>query len=130
VATTSTATPALNGILRPDLSRVSKRLRASKTRRVKLRLRCSSAGTFAVPARCRGTVRISARLGRKTRRIGRRSFDFGLIETRTVTVRLPRSAYRRLRGRSLRATIRASVVSPGRGTQTASKRVRLVRRSR
>ena len=130
-ATTGTTTTASTGTLRPSLSRVSRRLRASRTRRVKLRLRCASTGTFTTTTPCRGTVRILGRYRNSTKRlVAKRRFSFPRTQTRTLTVRIARSAYRRTRGRGLPVRVTMSVVNPGKATRTASKRVRLVRRTR
>ena len=129
--TTTTTTTTFNGTLRPDLSRVSRRLRTSSTRRVKVRLRCRSTGTFAAGTPCRGVLRFLGRYrNSKKRLVVKRRFSIPRTQTRTLTLRIARTAYRRTRGRGLVVTVRMSVTNPGKATRTASKRVRLVRRAR
>ena len=85
--------------------------------------RCLPVGTYALPTRCRGSVRLYAKLDRK-RRVGRKRFSVTRGFTRTVRVRLNRPAFRKLaQRRRLRATVRATV----KGRQ-AIKKVILVRR--
>jgi hypothetical protein len=124
---TAASTPA---ILSPDLRPLSRRLRASRTHRVKLRIACKTSGTASAPSRCRGVLRVFARVGGKRRVIARRAYDIGRTQTATVRVKLSRRAWRRIRTRSLLATVRATTIQPGVAPRSASKKTRLLARRR
>ena len=122
---TATPTPTTNptaGFLRPDLGLTPKRRKVSRKRRVKVLVRCLPSGIDRVPTRCRGSVRLFARLlGKKQKRIGRKSFSVAASTPQVVTVTIRKRAYRKLRRKgTLKVTIRAS----GNGRKTR-KRVTL-----
>ena len=102
--------------------RISKRtLRVKRNRRTKVRLACGP----SVSKLCKGVVSLTR--GRKTR-MGRRSFTVGANQNRNVTVRIKRSAYRRL-ARKKRIRTKITLVSRGSDgvLRRKSQRVNMVR---
>ena len=95
--------------------------------RVRLRIRCRAAAA----QRCRGTLVLKARLGRRggrTTTIARRSYSVS-AGTRTVTLALRRPARRALRTRTtLAATVTVATRQRDGSTRSRSRRVTLVRR--
>lgn len=119
-------TPAV-ARLRPVLTATAKRLRVSRAGRVPVRMRCSTSGTGTVAATCRGTLRITAKLGGRTRTAGTATFRIARTATKTVNVRLNATARRLLR-RSTKATVAATASNAALGTLKASRGVTLVPR--
>ncbi len=111
-------------VLRPVLRSTKRRLRVPRSRRFSVVLRCATVDRGVAPATCDGALRLSAKLGGRTRTIARGAFSTALARTATSRLRLTRAAYRALRRGALRATLAATV-----GQETASKRVVLRRRA-
>ena len=102
--------------------RISKRtLRVDRKRRTKVRLACGpTSGTL-----CKGVVRLTRGSGVL---MGRKSFSTTANRTRSVTVRIKKSAYRRLKNRK---RIRTTITVVTRGSdgvlRKKSQRVTMVR---
>jgi hypothetical protein len=108
--------------MRPLLSRVSTRLRATRGRTVAIRLRCVKVGRHTLPG-CHGTLRLEATMAGKRTVIGRRSFAF-LGSSRTLGLKLGSVAAAKL---PLRATLTATVLNTGASSRTATKKLRILR---
>ena len=116
-------------VLSPNLASVAGRLKVSKTGRVAVRLRCRTTGTTgALASTCRGTVRLTARIGGKRRTIGAADYGFPRTAAKTVSVKLTAAARRAIR-RATAATLTVSTTNPGRPSRTATKAVTVVPRT-
>ncbi|MEJ7892949.1 MAG: reprolysin-like metallopeptidase [Solirubrobacteraceae bacterium] len=109
--------------LAPDLRLVAKALRQDGKGRVTLRVRCKQVTAGTRPALCAGRAAISYRRNSRTFRAGDRRFSFGAGQVGITQVKLNPATRRRLRSRSLKAKVRATV-----GTRQASRKVTLRRR--
>ncbi|HWI08031.1 MAG TPA: putative Ig domain-containing protein, partial [Solirubrobacteraceae bacterium] len=124
------AAPVLaRAALAPSLSKVSSRLRLSRTGRVSIRVACRTIGLGAAPTRCDGTLRLTMRVGGKRRTVGSARFSLARGSTKTVSIRLSAKSRRTLE-RVAVATLRATVPNAGAATRSATKTVRIVPRGR
>ena len=76
--------------------------------------------TCGAAAACNGTVRLTAKLGRRSKAIGGATFKIPASSTRTVKVKLSRAALKAVKLRTLKAKATATV-----GSSSVSKTVRL-----
>jgi hypothetical protein len=124
VVPTPTPTPTVvpgRSTVKPSLAPTRRKLKVSRRRIVKLRVRCLVAGVYALPANCRGKARIYTRLRGRPHRVAIKRIVIPRGTTRTVKLRLGAKAFRQLR-RHGKLTATAKVRASGR---VASKQVTL-----
>lgn len=86
---------------------------------VKLKVSCTSVDkTRVAPADCAGTLRVTARVGKKSKSIGTKKFTLTGGKTGTVSLKLSAAARAVLKTGSLKASVKATV-----GTESATKTI-------
>ena len=125
---TTDAGPPTPAIVRPWLRNVRRHLRPSRKRRVALRIGCLPVSGAQQTARCRGTVRLYARNGKRLKRVGTRRITIASGAAKTYRVRLSRGVWRKLRRTSQLGVVRVTVANPGSRSLRAAKKVRILRR--
>ena len=121
--------PGATALLAPSLGGVAKRVRLSSSGRVALTLRCRTLGSGTAPARCAGSLTLTARIRGKRTTIGRATFDFPRASKKTVRIRIGARARRAMTSVTF-ATLTVSVKNARAAARKASKGVTVLKPSR
>jgi hypothetical protein len=121
-----TAAPtALRGRMVLSLSATHKGRRVTPRRKVRVKVFCGFIGTATAPTRCRGTLKLSAKLNGRTHRIAKRRFNAPLTAPKRRTLVISQAAYDRVTAGPLKARLTASVSNADGGPARATRTLRL-----
>jgi hypothetical protein len=104
------------------LSIRTKSVRLDRRGRVKIKVRCSAAST----ENCKGTLSLTAKVKRKTLKLGKKKFNIAPGKTKSVLVKISKKGRKLIkRKRKLKASATAKAKASAGKTKTAKRKVTL-----